>query len=179
MKKVIVNILIILTFLIIYIIQTNFFNWFNIAGIKPNLYVIFILFIGLFAGRKMGISYGIVFGIILDLLANTNIGITSLMLGVIGYLGGYFDKNFSKENRMTIMSMQIGATIIFELGTYIINALIQSYEIEIITFIKILLIEILYNTLLTIIIYPIMQKLGYKIEEIIKNKNLSLLTRYF
>ncbi len=179
MKKVIVNILIILTFLIIYIIQTNFFNWFNIAGIKPNLYVIFILFIGLFAGRKMGISYGIVFGIILDLLANTNIGITSLMLGVIGYLGGYFDKNFSKENRITIMSMQIGATIIFELGTYIINAFVLSYEIEIITFVKILLIELLYNTLLTIVIYPIMQKAGYKIEEIIKNKNINLLTRYF
>lgn len=179
MKKFITHITIIITFLIIYILQTNFFSWFNIAGIKPNLYVIFLLFLGLFAGRKIGIIYGITFGIILDLLVSTNIGITSIMLGAIGFLGGYFDKNFSKENRITIMSMVIGSTIIFELGTYLINSAILSYEIEILAFIKILLIEILYNTLITIIIYPILQKAGYYIEEIFKNRNSALLTRYF
>ena len=179
MKKFITHITIIITFLIIYILQTNFFSWFNIAGIKPNLYVIFLLFLGLFAGRKIGIIYGITFGIILDLLVSTNIGITSIMLGAIGFLGGYFDKNFSKENRITIMSMVIGSTIIFELGTYLINSAILSYELEILAFIKILLIEILYNTLITIIIYPILQKAGYYIEEIFKNRNSALLTRYF
>lgn len=179
MKKFITHTIIIISFLIIYIIQTNFFNWFNIAGIKPNIYVILILFLGLFAGKKIGITYGIAFGIILDLLTSKNIGITSIMLGTIGFLGGYFDKNFSKENRITIMSMVIGSTIIFELGTYLINSIILIYDIEIVSFIKILLIEILYNTLITIVIYPILQKAGYYIEEIFKNRNTALLTRYF
>ena len=179
MKKFLTHTIITLTFLTIYILQTNFFNWFNIAGIKPNLYVIFLLFLGLFAGRKIGITYGIIFGIILDLLTSVNLGITSIMFGAIGFLGGYFDKNFSKENRITIMSMGIGVTIIFELGTYLINSLILSYEIEILQFIKILLIELLFNTLLTIVIYPILQKTGYYIEETFKNRNAALLTRYF
>lgn len=179
MKKLITNIIIILTFILIYLLQTNFFNWFTIAGIKPNLLIIYILFLGLFAGRKIGITYGIIFGIIIDLISSKNIGITSIMLALIGFLGGYFDKNFSKENRITIMLMEIGATIIYELGIYLINAAILSYTIEILTFIKILLIEILYNTLITIVIYPILQKAGYYIEETLKNKNNTLLTRYF
>ena len=179
MKKVVINIIIIIIFFIIYLLQTNFFSWFNIAGVKPNLLVLFLLFIGLFAGRKAGIIYGIIFGIIQDLLSNSTIGITSVMLGIIGYLGGYFDKNFSKENKLTIMLMGIGACAVYETGIYIISSSLQKYPIEIIPFLKILGIEIIFNTLITTIIYPIFQKAGYRIEETYKNRTAALLTRYF
>ena len=53
----------------------------------------------------------------------------------------------------------------------------QDVVIEIIPFIKIVAIEILYNSILVIILYPIMQKAGYNIEEIFKGSNI--LTRYF
>ena len=45
------------------------------------------------------------FGIILDLLYGKAIGPSAVMLCVIGYLGSYFDKNFSKENKFTIIFM--------------------------------------------------------------------------
>lgn len=53
----------------------------------------------------------------------------------------------------------------------------QDVALEIIPFIKIVAIEILYNSILVIILYPIMQKVGYNIEEIFKGSNI--LTRYF
>lgn len=177
MKKTITNIIIIITFLIIYLLQTNFFNWFNIAGIKPNLYIIFILFLGLFAGRKIGSIYGIIFGIVLDLLTKQNIGITSIMLGVIGYLGGYFDKNFSKENKLTIIVMVAGVTLIYELGVYFLSSIILGFEREYVIFFKIATVEVLYNILLTIIIYPLIQKFGYAVDRAFKKNNI--LTRYF
>ena len=62
MKKTISIVLLILVFFIIYFIQSNFFTWFTIAGIEPNLFVIFVLFIGLFAGKKLGLILGIIFG---------------------------------------------------------------------------------------------------------------------
>ena len=49
MKKLVINIFLILTIFIIYFLQSNFFTWFNIAGIMPNLFVVIVLFIGLFA----------------------------------------------------------------------------------------------------------------------------------
>ena len=59
MKKTVTIICIILAFFVIYFLQANFFTWFNIAGIMPNLYVILVLFIGLFMKRKLrtGIWY--------------------------------------------------------------------------------------------------------------------------
>lgn len=177
MKKVLINIGLIVAFLIIYFLQINFFSWFQIAGIMPNLFVILILFIGLFTGRGMGAAYGILFGILLDLFISQKIGMTAIMLGAIGVIGGLFDKNFSKDSRMTIMIMVIGSTIIFELGMYVLNYIILETNIEIMQFIRILVIETLYNTILTIILYPLIQKTGYDIEKQFKRNKI--LTRYF
>lgn len=53
MKKTITIITIIFIFFLIYFLQANFFTWFNMAGVMPNLYVILVLFIGLFMKRKL------------------------------------------------------------------------------------------------------------------------------
>lgn len=60
MKKLAVTIALIIVFIIIYMLELNFFSWFTIAGVKPNLLVIFILFIGLYSGAKMGTAFGII-----------------------------------------------------------------------------------------------------------------------
>lgn len=75
------------------------------------------------------------------------------------------------------MIMVIVATICYEMFVYIYRSVILSSNLELILFFKILTVEVIYNTLITIIIYPIMQKLGYKIEGIFKNPQI--LTRYF
>lgn len=60
MKKTIVFLILFLVFLLIYFLQMNFFSWFTIAGVMPNLFVILILTIGLFTGRAIGITTGII-----------------------------------------------------------------------------------------------------------------------
>lgn len=177
MRKVIAIISLIVAFFVLYFLQANFFSWFTIAGVKPNLFIIFILFIGLFAGKKVSIPFGIVLGIYIDLLVGRTVGISAILLGIIGYFGEIFDKNFSKESRITIMLMVIGCTAFFEIVTYIFNIFRLSINFEPISFIKILAIESLYNIIIVIIIYPIIQKLGYMLENTFKVKNV--LTRYF
>ena len=177
MKKTIINITLIIATLIIYYMQSNFFQWFNIAGIMPNLFVILVLFIGLFASRTMGTVYGIAIGLLLDLIFKSKIGICAGTLGTIGFLAGVFDKNFSKDSRMTIMFMVMGSTIIFETANYIINYIVLSTNVEIINFIITLTIEVIFNLLLTIVLYPLIQKAGYYIEN--EYNGNKILTRYF
>lgn len=177
MKKVLPTIVLIVIFFIIYFLQANFFNYATIAGVKPNLFIVFILIIGLFTSGKYAIGSGIIYGLYLDSIYGRAIGITAIMLCIIGYLGDYFDKNFSKENRLTIMLMVIGSTILFETGYYFLNVMINKFDVELFLFIQKLLIEVLYNTLLVIVLYPLIQKGGYKLESIFKRNNI--LTRYF
>ena len=177
MKNVIIIIATIFIFLILYFLQVNFFNWFTIAGILPNPFVILVLFLGLFAGKRVSVPMGIFFGIILDLFASKKIGISAIAFGIIGILAGILDKNFSKDSKITIILMTILVTAIYEIGGYILNHIILSTNIEIMLFTKILLIEALYNAIIIIILYPLLQKAGYYIEESFRGKQI--LTRYY
>ena len=177
LKKFCINLSLILIGFVIYFLQSNFFNWFSIGGIKPNLFIIYILFIGLFGTRSMSVIYASALGIFLDLIFNSKIGVNLFGYVLIGVIGTIFNKNFSKDSRITIMFMVFGTTIIFEVITYFINYIIYSINVEILSFIKILVVEVIYNILVTIIMYPAIQKFGYYIEN--EYKGNKILTRYF
>ena len=177
MKKFSIILCLILSFLIIYLLQVNFFSWFNLAGVKPNLFVILALVIGLFSGRGLGTTFGILFGISLDFFIGKSIGVSAVMLGTVGFLGGYLDKSFSKDSRVTMITMIAISTFIYELGIIIFNSFVNNADLSIWYCIKVLIIELIFNSIITIIIYPLIIKFGYRIEENFKENKI--LTRYF
>lgn len=97
MRNTLIIIGIILIFLILYFVQVNFFNWFTISGISPNLFIIYVLFIGLFAGKRIGIPIGIVIGLSLDFFISKKIGILGIMLGIVGMVRKYIRQKLFKR----------------------------------------------------------------------------------
>ncbi len=121
--------------------------------------------------------FGISFGLYIDIILGKTVGISALALGIVGILGEIMSKNFSKDSRFIVTLMVIITTALYEALVYILTMLRTESAIEIIPFIKILLIELVFNILLTIIIYPIIKKAGYYIENLFDEKYI--LTRYF
>ena len=68
MKKFLILLALIVQGLIIYFLQVNVFSNLTIAGVKPNLMVIYVLCIGLFSNSYLGVTMGAIFGLLLDLL---------------------------------------------------------------------------------------------------------------
>lgn len=177
MKKTISIIILFIAFIITYFLQANFFSWFTIAGIQPNLFIILVLFVGLYAGMKVSIPYGITIGVILDIIMGKTIGIYTIMYGVAAIAAGYLDKNFSKDSRFTIILMSAGATLLFETSIYALKIFSTGANFELLSFSLTLFVEIIFNSLLIIILYPGIKKVGYYIEDSFKGKKI--LTRYF
>lgn len=177
LKKTLSIISLILVFFILYFMQINFFSWFNIAGIKPNLFIILELFIALFVGRKVAMPFGFIMGLYLDVLAESQIGISSIMYLTIGFLGENLDKSFSKESKLTILLMVSGCTLFFETVGYFYMIIRNAIPLQFFGFIKILVIEVVFNLLLTIILYPLIRKCGDFLENIFRPKKF--LSRYF
>lgn len=177
MKKALIVTTFFFAFIILYFIQTNFFTWYNIGGIKPNLFIIYSLFIGLFLGKNFGFCLGAFLGICLDLFIGKRIGINVSMLLFAGFLGGILDKSFSKESRITFMTMTFVVTIACEILSYILQIVVLNSIIDFSKFIEIVIVEAIYNSILVIILYPLIQKAGNKTEEIINERKT--LMRYY
>ena len=117
------------------------------------------------------------FGIFIDFWIGKTIGITSIALALVGVISGILDKTFSKDSRMIVLIMGILCTIVYEVAVYLMQYIVFQINVEILQFIKILLIEIIYNVIIIIILYPLIKITGYEIENEIKGDKI--LTRYF
>lgn len=177
MKKVLSIFYIIIIYFFIYFLQVNFFSWFTIAGIQPNLFVLLVLFIGIFMGGKIGAVLGFLLGLYTDFLFSNTIGISGILLGIIGWCGEVLNRKFSKDSKITIVLMGSIVTAIYEIALYIYNIIKLSISVNFIYFIYILAIEIIYNAFIIIIFYPLIHKFGIYVESIFKNKKT--LPRYF
>ena len=72
MKHIKAIITLMLIFIVLYFAQINIFTAFTIAGVMPNVFIIFALFMGLFLGKKQGVAISLFIGIILDMLIRKN-----------------------------------------------------------------------------------------------------------
>ena len=74
------------------------------------------------------------------------------------------------------MLISMGTTLICEIIAYIYK-IINGASIEVLTFLKIVLIEIIFKLMIIIIIYPLIRKLGEKLEQVFNEDKI--LTKYF
>lgn len=105
------------------------------------------------------------------------LGLTSVALALIGLVSGRLDKTFSKDSRLIVLIMGSICTIIYEVVLYFMQYLTIDINIETLQFAKKLSIEVIYNVIIIIILYPLMKLTGYEIENEIKGDKI--LTRYF
>ena len=177
MKKSVIIVAIVIIYFIIYFLQVNLFSWFTIAGIKPNLFVLLTLFIGIFLGGKTGAVLGFLIGLYTDFLFSGNIGVSAILFGIVGVAGSSLEKRFSKDSKITIIIMGSIVTALYEVFLYIYMVMSYSADVNLLKFLYVLAIEIVYNAMLLIIFYPWVQKYGSLAEDVYKNNNM--LPKYF
>lgn len=165
MKKARDIFFIILIFFVIYFLQSNFFTWFNIAGVMPNLFVVLIMLIGLFMKKKSGFIFGIIFGLCLDFFVGVRIGINAISFAIVGLCAEALDKSFSKDNRITVMFLTCILTAFAETIVYALQILFCNASLQVLEIIKVVAIEVIYNSILIAVIYPLFLAFGSKIED--------------
>ena len=135
---IVISLVLFFVFGLVYFFQTNIFPLIPISGIVPNLFVIYVLVIGLFGNNFLAIMFGIISGFFIDMTYSETLGITSAMLCLIGFIATWFDSLWSKDEKISIIIMVILSTFIFEFGAYFIKSIVLEFNVELGVFFKIL-----------------------------------------
>ena len=147
-------------FLIIYFLQSSFFNAFTIAGVKPNLFIIFIIFVSLNTSKYYAMSIGIIIGLLIDFIIGNNIGQNAILYGLLGYIISSIRVSISKDSKISNILIIFISTLCLETVGYTAQILFAGATFEISAFVKIVLIEAAYNGIILMIIYPLWKMLS-------------------
>lgn len=151
--------LIIVMVLVNFILQTTILPSFSIFGVVPNTALILIIIISLNKGKYYGGFVGMAIGIIQDIIFASTIGINAFIYFFIGFIIGALENTMARDNIVIPVICAFLGTIFYNV-MYFLFLFFLSREVPFALFMKdVLLIEIVYNSLLTIIIYKIIGKI--------------------
>ena len=164
LKKVIMTLLL----FIFYLLQCTLFKTFSLGSVSPNLLLILTFCAGFMGGRKMGMYVGILSGLILDLFYGDVLGFNTLLLLYIGYVNGMFNKMFYDEVITLPLALLVGSQLSYSIIYYVFNFLLRNRLDIGYYFIHIMLPELAYTVIISVLIYRLLLRLNRKLDEIEK-----------
>ena len=147
--------------------KTKFiFGFHNIGSISPNLMLIMTMSFGLMRGRKEGLLVGFFCGFLTDVFFSGILGPYMLLYIFIGYINGFFHKNYIVEDVLLPLLVIILDEFLFNFAIYFVSFFLHN-ELHFGRYLlRIILPEMLCTILLTIIIYKIYVIINRKLKQL-------------
>lgn len=144
-----------LLILINFILQSTVFGFHSAHSITPNLLLILTMSFGVMRGRREGMLVGFFSGLLVDCFFGNLLGAYMLLYMVIGYVNGFFHKNYMIEDVLFPL-------IIITLDDFLFNSIIYVFSFMLRNkmdfgkyMYKIILPEMLSTALFTILVYKV------------------------
>ena len=153
MKKFLVGLTVFIIIVLSILIQINLLNIIPLAGVSANIGIILVAGIGLMCGRTFGGSIGAVYGLIIDIIFGKSLGLYLFLYMLTGYACGKIGRGVSRENKTTLVVVIGAVTILFEGLAYICGIIFYNYDFSILPIIGIIIKEVIYNIILTMILF--------------------------
>lgn len=163
-RKIAVFFIIVVCFLL----QSTLFQTLSFASISPNLLIVVVSSFGFMRGRKEGMWIGFFSGLLLDIFFGSVIGFYALIYMYIGYINGFFRKIFFPDDIKLPLILISASDFSYNLLVYLFLFLLRGRFGFGYYLIHIMIPELVYTILVTIILYFVILKINQKLEMIEK-----------
>lgn len=145
-----------LELIICFLLQTTVFHWISLANAVPNLLLILTVSVGLMRGRMSGLTVGFFCGLMIDFCFSNVIGLFAFIYLLIGYLNGYSNKIFEKDDLIIPILLIAVSDLLYFFLYYVFEFLLRGKLDIFYYFVKIGLPELIYTVLISIVLYKLL-----------------------
>ena len=160
-KRPLITIMIVI---VCFLLECTVFQSLSFASITPNLLIIVTASFGFMRGKREGMLVGFLSGLIADIFFGDLIGFYALIYTVLGYLNGFFKRIFYPED-IKLPLFLIG-TSDFLLGNAVsVFMFIMRSKFDYFYYLRHIIVpELIYTILITLVLYQIILQINQKLE---------------
>jgi len=154
-----------------FLLQSCVFTKFHLGNIVPNLLLILTSVLGLMRGEKEGLVVGFFSGLLLDIFFGNLLGFHALLLMYIGFMCGKFCGMFFPEDIKLPLALVVTSCFTNGFLNYLFLFFFRG-KFQFVTYLtRIIVPEVLYTILVSIVMYPIILKLYQSFERMEIQRN--------
>lgn len=147
-----------LLIVVCFILQCTVLKGLALASISPNLLLIVTSSLGFIRGEREGLGIGFFCGLLLDIFFGRLLGFYALLYMFLGYGSGLFHMIFYDEDIKLPMIWIALSELVYGLSVYFFMFLMRSKFEFGYYFVHIILPELIYTVVLTILLYRPIQR---------------------
>lgn len=162
------KIVIAITIIVCFLLQSTLFQALSIASIVPNLLIVVAATFGFMRGKKEGLFVGFFCGLILDIFFGSILGFNALIYMILGFCNGIFKKIFYPEDIKLPVFLIASSDLVVNLLTFLVQFLFRQRFYFGYYLMHIIIPELVYTLILGVVIYFILLKVNQRLEVIEK-----------
>ena len=159
-RPIITAIIIIICFLL----ESTVFQGLSFANITPNLIIVVTASFGFMRGKKEGMLVGFFAGLLYDIFFGDLVGFYALIYAVLGYINGYFRRIFYPEDIKLPLFLITASDFILGNVVCIFMFIMRSRFDYFYYLFHIIIPELIYTTLVTLVLYQILLHINQALE---------------
>ena len=149
--------LILLTIILNLVIQSTILPYLEIFGVVPNTGLIVVVVLALAKGRYYGGIFGLIIGLLQDTLFSMTIGLNGFIYFFIGYLIGFVEDTFARDNVINPIIFTAFSTILYNIFYPVFIYFLSRNVTSVYVVKRIFSFEVIYNCIVSIAIYKLFQ----------------------
>lgn len=134
------------------LLEQTVLHFVRVAGVKPDLVLLLVVFNGVIKGSREGALWGFVAGLLEDLACGHYIGLYALSKLAAGYAAG-LGRYVYKESSVVVAAMVWGVSLVSGSITYLLLLTLGITVMPTDAFLRVVLPVAVYNALLSLLFY--------------------------
>lgn len=151
--------------LVCFLLETTILPKLALASVIPNTLIIVTSSFGFMRGKEEGILVGFSCGLLKDILCGNLIGFYALIYMLIGYGNGFFKQVFYDEDIKLPLGLISASEILYSLVIYVCLFMLKGDFQFGYYFSHIIMPELVYTILVTLVLYQIILHINRMLEE--------------